>query len=861
MSKEYGYLGSLGVDSINRVPDKNDSGEPIFSPAFENAWAKELQADDGAWRFLKGGTASGRGKAGSETAFDAMLADNFTVVSLLRLRKCTSYPLFIYKSANSAGVSGWRIRSRPVSSSGTGVYFSDSVANQETAFPSAGKATKDENWHWVATSVSGTAVRNYIDAQVSAATRTATDMTNTSNFVSGGTDAQIAAVLIYNRVLSDTEVSNIMLGKTLPKSVEGLRGYYKFNEQKANNEQCRDYSGYENHLTYSSPVFETYKPGNICYNGDFALGVTGWDGITANTGVVGGRGRVFTTGAYEGLTTSVAYTPVIKGGSYRVEFDLEIVSGQCGVSIGGSAQINFASSGRQTVVGTVTNSGTLNVEFKRVTAVQTEFYIDNVVITDLSGQSGQPYVSRQQVNPLNWWERRVPAYLDADRQGSVVSNSALNSVPHNVVLGLTGSLTVCGWINPSVSADRNWYLFDKNSSSPSYFSAPFSCNYSESSSNARLNMVRGSSAGNTAVTITLSRPLPRNKWSFITLTDSTEANGSGTVSAYVNGLLVGTGTRGATTIADSGNPLYIACNTSTRKQAARSIRLFNRALSAAEINTLYLTDVCTDRTGLVGEWLCNDLTGTTIKNTSSAGDALNATLGSGNLKVLDSPYAMVRRKRKGWQSMFPQSAGFYAANQTNMKASLESAPVWTVSYWHKHLSTSSTDSRGVWLQNQTTQLGLMISALNGHKLAVGVKNAADEAQYITLNGVLNTNAWFLISAEMVWATKTLTLYLNGVKVASKAMGLVTNVVPSLGAEQINILRGATTSAGVRADDVRIYNRALTAQEHRGLFVDVAPRDGLVAQYTFDNQSNRGEDTSGNGLHLTASGSVSYVKEP
>jgi hypothetical protein len=64
------------------------------------------------------------------------------------------------------------------------------------------------------------------------------------------------------------------------------------------------------------------------------------------------------------------------------------------------------------------------------------------------------------------------------------------------------------------------------------------------------------------------------------------------------------------------------------------------------------------------------------------------------------------------------------------------------------------------------------------------------------------------------------------------------------------------------DDARIYNRVLTPEEHYQLYLDNAPRDGLLVEYTFDNdvEGTSVIDTSGNGYHGTPTGitSVNYV---
>lgn len=257
MTVEYGYRGSLDVGA-GRVPAVNSSGEPIFAVA-GGRWASELVSSDEKYRFLKAGYAQGRG-AGN--VFDAALADNFTVLMLARTSYGNSFPTMIYKGSTVAGVAGWRLRSRPVSSNGSGAYWSDSASNQEMLFPDNGKKTKDRQWHWWSAAVSGATASLGLDGNFVARARTATDLSNTSNLVIGQTGEHVAVVLFYSRLLTDAEVASICAGTTRPTDVSGCIGYYKFNEThgSSSGSECTDYSGQGNHLTYSGAGWEVFDP-------------------------------------------------------------------------------------------------------------------------------------------------------------------------------------------------------------------------------------------------------------------------------------------------------------------------------------------------------------------------------------------------------------------------------------------------------------------------------------------------------------------------------------------------------------------------------------------------------------------------
>lgn len=728
MTVEYGYRGSLDVGS-GRIPNVDSTGAPIFSAA-GGRWASELVSSDGKYRFLKTGYATGRG-AGN--VFDAALADNFTVLMLARTSYGNSYPTLIYKGSTVAGVAGWRLRSRPVSSNGSGAYWSDSVSNQEMQFPDNGKKTKDRQWHWWSAAVSGATASLGLDGNFVARARTATDLSNTSNLMIGQTGEHVAVVLLYSRLLPDAEVASICAGTTRPTDVSGCIGYYKFNEThgSSSGSECTDYSGQGNHLTYSGAGWEVFDPT---------------------------------------LTTAA----------------------------------NFA--------------------------------------------NGHPYVAPQVLDAAQWWNKQPFAIATPEAQGMVLNGNV--SVPYNALMNLTGDLSYGGWIFPRRL---------RTTGTLTVLSSPYNTSHgpvavSLQNGGKRVSVSIGNTSSGSSTAFDLAKPIPLNKSTFLYVTLS-----GNQLSLYLNGLLIGIQTNSSA----HGNPSFswsIFDTAASAVTGGRSIRLFSRAITAAEVLGLFLTDQIANRAGLVAEWMCNTPHSTVLAD--SSGNGLNGTL-SGS-KVIDSPYQATRLNRTGKQLKLAN--GNYASfSSAALRSLLVGASVITVSAWVKM-------TRGQ--MSAYPIFGLFTSA--GNALAY-ISNGpsgfiytfARESEVASLMQLTSSLKWqeflgryVLVSAEVDYPNDTLRLYINGKLHATASVSFAASAYSDAGNPSIQLK--ANTSELHVLDACRIWNLALTAQEHYDLFRDITPSNGgLVAEYLFDDDTTSCLDSSGNGFHATWAGGLSasnYVQE-
>ena len=715
---EYGYLGSTDVTSVQTVPNGvsrqpslSSTGEPIYTPAAESRWAEELKSSDGAWRFLKGGNAAGRGVG---NVFDATLADNFTVLCLCRGQFLAGYPSVAIKALFGA-TTGWSVQYAPQSAA-SGIYSRiDHAINSNTAYaPSNTKSAKDLQWHWHGLSISGVSVRQYVDALVTTATRSAGDLTNTQNLTLSALSAYrfLAATLIYNRVLTDTEVSNIMLGKTMPKEVSGLVGYYKFNETHGTAAgECTDYSGQGNHLTYSGAVWEKYDP----------------------------------------TLTTIA---------------------------------NFA--------------------------------------------SGQPYVSRKQRNPANWWERVPPAIADPERMGclNAVASTAVTSTG---LLQITGSMSADFWFKPQRYTSGGIQPISKNGS--------YEFSFELYSAGSVFHLYRnGQDCAFSAI-----RSIPTSKWTKVSFSHDVITNKA---RLYLNGVLVEEKAFNASTIGVSASNVSIGAYATDRINNIRSLRLFSRAITAAEVNELFLTDKITNRSGLVGEWMCNEPWRTGSNNIQdTSGNGLHAT--TTNPLLLDSPYTVNRRKRVGRQLKLDNVKYAYTTQTFDLTTS-------SVAAWIKWTGQNDGASKGSIIGQNTNGLQLRVNANRSvEALKVGGSSFATSAA-----GVIKSGTWQLVSAD--YNGTTINIYVGGRLVKSAAPATALSAVTLA----VGALIGGTQAFRGVIDSTLIYNRALTAAEHYALYLDQAPRDGLIAEFLFDDDEMNCQDTSGNGFHATWSGITlaNYVQE-
>lgn len=253
------------------------------------------------------------------------------------------------------------------------------------------------------------------------------------------------------------------------------------------------------------------------------------------------------------------------------------------------------------------------------------------------------------------------------------------------------------------------------------------------------------------------------------------------------------------------------------------VRLYSRVLSSAEIHNLYKntkatvvnkTNTSHIKDGLVGHWTFDGSKISGVTAYDSSASANNGTLTNGPVASLG---------RIGQALKFDGSDD-YVYLPTNFGLNLSSGVKETVSLWFK---TTSTAGPVIFNQNDNTSIPLtptsfipVLAVQTDGKLR-GEFWTGSNGQ-ITSTGSVNDGVWH--HAVMVGDDSYQSLYLDGALVGSRA-GTINQ------SWWVNTVIGTGYNAGIRTgigtggwnylpgsvDDVRMYNRALSADEIKALY--------------------------------------------
>jgi hypothetical protein len=220
--------------------------------------------------------------------------------------------------------------------------------------------------------------------------------------------------------------------------------------------------------------------------------------------------------------------------------------------------------------------------------------------------------------------------------------------------------------------------------------------------------------------------------------------------------------------------------------------------------------------------MMNDVSTNFCANTGSAGSALNSSTFTGG-KYLDSPYWMPRKKRRGKQLDCKKAQ--YATTAASFDLTTCTLSAWVK--WRGGIATI--------IGQNTTGAQLRINA-NG---SIEFLKANIASITTTAVNTVKVDSWEHVSCT--FNGSICNIYVNGVFVKTATNAQTLNNLPLvLG----NSVAAPQPFSGL-VDDARIYNRVLTPEEHYQLYLDNAPRDGLLVEYKFDrrNMLNWSEDLS------------------
>ncbi len=435
-----------------------------------------------------------------------------------------------------------------------------------------------------------------------------------------------------------------------------------------------------------------------------------------------------------------------------------------------------------------------------------------------------------------WISGKRAGALSFDGSSGYITGSGTNLTN----LGAGANVTISAWVKPlSVSGTQT--IFNKGASGVCF--------------NYGLVLVGGNlRARNSNSDYSVSSTnLSANIWQHITIVFS-----GSTVTGYVNASSTGSSAQGTSNCADTNWSIGRRAYNSSLEYFGGGIddlRIYNRALSAADIQTLYnagaVKRIVPNKLGLVGYWSMDEGGGSIAHDFS--GNQNGGTLLGTSLPTWGSG-----KRNTALNFTFAGSSYLNIPNSSSLNFGSGDL---TVSGWIK--PSFLNDAGGVVYKGATT------FNTNGSGWEVRERSSGTKRIEFCLNagsgtcnrisntnlGSLIPNTWYFFAYTYVRSTGNVQAYLNNAPPISgtNTTSTYTDSYPlQIGTAENGSIDGAI-------DDIKVYNRALSAAEVTGLYqsgeVKInAPQNtklttGLVGYWTFngpDMTTSTSTDVSGNG---------------
>ncbi len=440
------------------------------------------------------------------------------------------------------------------------------------------------------------------------------------------------------------------------------------------------------------------------------------------------------------------------------------------------------------------------------------------VVSDQSGQGN----NGQLTGGMSTTTSSVPGKIGQALQFGTVGNESTDyrMTLASDIIG-TSAASVCVWAYPTDWGGGPGQLLGRFVDNGS-----FTFTYGNDTGQADLESVSGTvgvptSSGNGTVSL--------NVWQHFCVTRDT----SGSTNFYKNGAHIGTANQTGGTPLAGTTQFTIADRQSLAREVIGKLddmRIYNRILSAAEIAQLYslgsashvsttINPPSTLQSGLVGWW--------TFDGKDMPSGAVNDRSGSGN----NGNFVNMATSTTYVPGKLGQALAFNGKNQsiTIPSVDLSGTPTATVSFWMFKSSFVANDGLAVEDSNPSisslgfhidTDIGASPAACTG---TLGIDlvndNTSDNLFCFTLP---STGAWHNITAILDTtqpANGEVTYYLDGVLQTAVNHSISADTTGNFAKEPFYIgSRGSTQLyyAGM-IDDVRVYNRALSAAEIKQLY--------------------------------------------
>ena len=376
-------------------------------------------------------------------------------------------------------------------------------------------------------------------------------------------------------------------------------------------------------------------------------------------------------------------------------------------------------------------------------------------------------------------------------------------------LGLSGDLTISFWVKTTSASTQ--YIYSGHSTGPSYLG------WGVRMVNGRVGFY-GDIGGWKYETSSVND----GNWHFVSIVKS-----GTTVTFYKDGAADGTATGISITSPVTSINRYIGKsleNVQYFNGALDEFQIFTGALTLQQVSSLYTSGSDEVRSGLIGEWLFNEGTGTTAYDTHSDSDFVNDGVVVGAT----------------WVAGHSDSAlSFNGASYVNLGSSntLGLSGDLTISFWVK---TTSASTQYIYSGHSTgpSYLGWGVRMVNGR---VGFYGDIGGWKYETSS--VNDGNWHFVS--IVKSGTTVTFYKDGAADGTATGISITSPVTSINRyigkslENVQYFNGAL-------DEFQIFTGALTLQQVSSLYTSGSDevRSGLIGEWLF----NEGTGTTAYDTH-------------
>ena len=417
------------------------------------------------------------------------------------------------------------------------------------------------------------------------------------------------------------------------------------------------------------------------------------------------------------------------------------------------------------------------------------------------------------------------------------------AVPDIAALDFSGSWTLSAWVNSSTlpGSAINAMIVQRNTSASKTAFELMLDHHQSCSSSGQSWRVSFQDSGGTQNKACFAATVNTGTWYHVVgVWDASSSN----LMVYLNGSLVVTQNTGASVpVTSSGSGLKVGSDsggTSRWNGMIDDVRLYNRALSAAEITTLYNWHVSPPSSGLVARWKFDESGGTTALD--SSGNSNTGTLTNG-------PTFTSAGKLGGAVSLDGTNDYVDAGNP----ASLQITGSFTLASWVYISSFPGADDNAVISKEgaaaNTCAFGMNVTRDNGPEQFYvfasptgACSTGANHGQRYN-STTLVTGQWYYLTGVYDAAMQTLHAYLNGVPNDGTLGGTVPSTVyNTTGSLKIGTRIDATMFFfNGKLDDARVYNRALSADEIYGLYRTSSPVCSSPSGYEGEVMYNAGSN--------------------